>query len=199
MSIEEICKKYGIKNYVINSDESIDVYGNVNLSNKGLTKIPLTFNKVTGDFDCKNNYITSLKGCPKKVEYLDCSDNKLTSLEYSPEYVDGSFYCSSNNLTSLKGISLYIGGSFGFNDNNITNLYGLTSDIDIGGGFFCNMNPISSIIGNYDDYNKDFVIAFNTFKVIKDGVVNLKRLIYVMEMFDKPVNLDDIKKEYTIK
>ena len=37
MSIEEICKKYRIKNYTINDDGSIDVDGYVYLHGYGLT------------------------------------------------------------------------------------------------------------------------------------------------------------------
>ena len=41
--VEAICKKYKIENYTINDDLSIDVDGNVNLSKKGLRKLPLKF------------------------------------------------------------------------------------------------------------------------------------------------------------
>ena len=63
--ISLICEKYNIENYTINPDGSIDVAGDVNLDNMKLTELPLTFNKVTGSFDCVNNNLTSLKGCPK--------------------------------------------------------------------------------------------------------------------------------------
>ena len=55
--ISLICEKYGIKNYTINDDGSIDVNGDVYLSFKDLTELPLTFNKVTGYFNCYNNYL----------------------------------------------------------------------------------------------------------------------------------------------
>jgi len=48
--IDSICKQYNIKNYTINSDGSIDVDGNVSLSN--ITQLPLKFGKVTGSFNC---------------------------------------------------------------------------------------------------------------------------------------------------
>jgi len=38
--IHRICEEYGIKNYTINSDGSIDVDGGVDLSWRGLTKLP---------------------------------------------------------------------------------------------------------------------------------------------------------------
>ena len=79
--VESICKKYGITNYTINTDESIDVDGNVNLYEKGLTKLPLKFGNVTGNFNCSYNQLTSLKGGPIKV--------------------GGEFYCSNNKLPKL--------------------------------------------------------------------------------------------------
>ena len=98
--ISLICKQYGINNYTINPDGSIDVDGSVNLYNKGLTELPLIFNRVTGVFDCGNNRITTLKGCPRWVgDYFRCNYNNLTSLKFSPDYVGGDFYCRKNNLT----------------------------------------------------------------------------------------------------
>lgn len=82
--IKKLCEKYDIRNYSINQDELIDVDGDVNLRKKDLKKIPLTFNKVFGSFDCSGNKLTSLKGCPKIVgknsynfKGFNCSDNLL--------------------------------------------------------------------------------------------------------------------------
>jgi hypothetical protein len=98
--ISLICKQYGINNYTINPDGSIDVDGSVNLWDKGLVELPLTFNKVSGWFDCGNNRLTTLKGCPRWVgDYFRCNYNNLTSLKFSPDYVGGDFYCRKNNLT----------------------------------------------------------------------------------------------------
>jgi hypothetical protein len=104
MNIDEICEYYGIKNYTINPDNTIDVDGNVYLSRIGLTKLPLKFNKVTGNFNCFWNNLTNLEGSPTYVGgWFDCSRNKLTTLEGSPNYINGSFICEYNNLTSLDG------------------------------------------------------------------------------------------------
>ena len=100
--IESICKKYNITNYTINSDGSIDVDGNVNLSRKGLTKLPLKFGNVTG--------------------YFYCSDNQLTTLEGSPKEVGGGFYCNNNKLTSLKGGPAKLGGEFNCQLNQLPKL-----------------------------------------------------------------------------
>jgi hypothetical protein len=110
--ISLICEKYNITNYTINDDGSIDVNGNVNLSDKGLTELPLVFNRVTGYFTCSSNKLTTLKGCPRWVGgWFSCYDNHLTSLEFSPEYVGGVFSCEYNNLTD-NYCDTEIGGSF---------------------------------------------------------------------------------------
>ena len=111
-TIHDICKRYGIKNYTINPDGTIDVDGKVDLTWCRLTELPLTFNKVTGSFDCSINNLTSLKGCPRWIGgEFSCIDNKLTSLEFSPDYVGGSFDCDDNYLTDNYCDS-EIGGSF---------------------------------------------------------------------------------------
>ena len=98
--ISLICKRYKITNYTINVDGTIDVVGDVDLSYKGLTELPILFNKVSGGFHCGGNSLTSLKGSPRWVgRYFDCGNNNLTSLEFSPDYVGGGFYCIYNNLT----------------------------------------------------------------------------------------------------
>ena len=102
--IEFICKEYGIKNYTINSDGSIDVDDDVDLSNDKLDILPLKFNKVSGYFDCANNQLTSLVGAPIRVgRHFYCDHNKLTSLEGAPKEVGRYFDCSDNQLTNLMG------------------------------------------------------------------------------------------------
>ena len=79
--IASICKKYGIKDYIINPDGSIDIDGYVDISYEKLTKIPLKFGKVSGFFDCSNNQLTTLKNASKEVgRYFSCSGNKLPKL-----------------------------------------------------------------------------------------------------------------------
>ena len=109
--ISLICEKYGITNYTINDDGSIDVDGNVYLYGKRLTELPLIFNKVTGYFDCGFNLLTTLKGSPKWVGgWFNCDDNQLSSLEFSPEYVGGWFSCQYNNLTDNYCDTEIVGG-----------------------------------------------------------------------------------------
>jgi hypothetical protein len=128
--ISLICKKYGITNYTINDDGSIDVNGDVDLYDFDLNELPLVFNKVTGYFNCGRNRLTSLKGCPRWVgNGFYCNRNQLTSLEFSPYYVGGYFSCSNNKLTD-NYCDTEIGGDFYttlkqdgliFDDNRVTN------------------------------------------------------------------------------
>ena len=130
-TIHDICKRYNIKNYIVNDDGSIDVNGDVELSFKDLTELPLRFNKVTGWFDCSDNNLTTLKGSPLWVGgWFSCRVNNLTSLEFSPDYVGSWFSCKSNNLT----------------DNYC--------DTEIGGGFYTSLEQDGLTKDNYNEWRK---------------------------------------------
>jgi hypothetical protein len=110
--IKYICEQYNITNYVINSDLSIDVDGDVNIMNMFLTEIPIRFNKVNGDFNCSYNNLTDLKNSPKYVNgFFNCSFNKIKSLENAPIIVSGHFFCIINCLID-NYCDTEIGGSF---------------------------------------------------------------------------------------
>ena len=99
--------------YTINDDGSIDVNGDVNLSDKKLTRISFNFRNVSGHFDCYDNQLTSLEGSPNTVGgRFHCSSNQLQSLEGSPTTVGGGVYCYDNKLQSLEGAPAKVGGSF---------------------------------------------------------------------------------------
>src|SRR5271157_4522393 len=113
---------YGVTNYVINDDLTIDVNDNVYLSNKNLTKFPdfIKFNHVSGYFYCSNNQLTSLVGCPSSIGGdFYCHHNQLTSLVGCPSSVGCSFSCNNNQLTSLIGCPSGVGGSFWCHDNKV--------------------------------------------------------------------------------
>ena len=106
---------FGIINYTINDDLTIDVNGDVNLINQSLTCFPsfIKFNKVSGGFSCSVNKLTSLEGCPTIVgDNFACRNNYLTSLVGCPTTVGESFYCDSNQLTSLEGCPRIVDYSF---------------------------------------------------------------------------------------
>ena len=215
MSIDEICRQYDIRNYTINDDGSVDVDNQVYLVGNDLTKLPLKFGNVSSSFNCSNNELTTLEGSPKSVGgYFKCVNNKLTNLKGGPEKVDsyfdcernelttlkdgpklvGAYFCGFNNLTNLKGCPKEIGGMFSIESSPLTDLVEVPEKMDK--SLVCKNTPLGSIFHSVD---LDFIKTFNTFKVIKDGVVNLKRLKYVMELFDRPIFLDDIKKHYKVK
>lgn len=161
LSNQQLCKKYNIKNYTINSDGLIDVDGDVNISGRNLTKIPIKFGRisgsfychinklislegapiqVSGDFFCGHNQLISLKGAPKEVsDDFFCSYNELISLEGSPKEIYGNFDCSHNQLTSLQGAPRKIFNSFDCGHNQLISLQGAPKVSD---AFFCNNNPL---------------------------------------------------------
>jgi hypothetical protein len=173
--IDTICKKYNIKNYTINSDNSVDVDDNVKLRDKDLKSIPLNFNIVNGYFGCGYNHLTSLKGCPVRVgNGFYCYDNQLTSLQYSPQYVEsGDFSCGNNKIKSLQYCTELIRGYFSCTYNNLTSLeYHPT----VYGEFWCWNNQINTF-ENFYYYKEDvyfdgnpiydIYVLFNDMKLIE--------------------------------
>jgi hypothetical protein len=122
--IHDICKRYLISNYTINPDGSIDVDGDVSIANGRLTKLPLKFNKVSGDFYCSYNELTSLEGCPKYVGgSFFCSGNRITTLEGGPDIVNSNYFSNFNDLLiSTKGFPSIVS-----NDVSIRFCHKLTS------------------------------------------------------------------------
>jgi len=146
LNIFKEIEKLGIENYTFNDDLSIDVNGNVNLSFKDLTKLPIKFRNVSGDFNCSANKLTSLEGCPKTVGgYFGIRHNNLTSLEGSPKTVGTGFYCDNNKLTSLLGCPETIVGDFDCSSNKLTSLEGCPKTIV--GDFDCFSNNLKSLEG----------------------------------------------------
>ena len=148
--IHKICKEYGIQNYTINEYGSIDVDGNVDLSNKNLTRIPLKFRNVSGIFSCRFNQLTSLEGCPKSVGGdFYCSNNQLTSLEGCPQSVGGDFYCFNNQLTSLEGCPQSVGGYFDCQNNQLKDFRGFPDFWE--GHINFQDNPVQSILDQFPE------------------------------------------------
>jgi hypothetical protein len=141
MSTEDILNKVVDGTYTIQSDGTVDVNGNVNMYNMKLTKLPFKFGKVTGDFYCSGNRLTSLKGAPQLVGGdFSCYRNQLTSLEGAPQSVGGGFYCFFNQLTSLEGAPQSVGGNFECYNNQLSSLEGAPKSV--GGNFDCEINKV---------------------------------------------------------
>ena len=76
------------------------------LSKMKLTSLPDGIpEKITGNFNCSGNELTSLEGAPETIGAgFWCDHNKLTSLEdMSTKSIGGGFWCNNNKLTSLRG------------------------------------------------------------------------------------------------
>ena len=130
--INDICEKYGIENYTINPDGSIDVDGSVYISDYRLSKLPIKFNKVYGSFYCGNNRLTTLEGCPNFVSRdFNCSHNSITSLEGCPKYVGGYFTIYNNLIDTIDNLSQTIKNDFDLRKNPLKSLgnYNLSYDL----------------------------------------------------------------------
>ena len=137
-SVEDKLKEFGIKNYTINNDGTVDVDDSISFFGEHLTKIPFRFGIVTGNFHINGNKLKSLEGCPKEVGgFFDCGYNQLKDLIGGPQKVEGDYYCINNQLTSLEGCAGDIGLSIHCRYNNL-DLLDCSSVIN--GDVFCNGN-----------------------------------------------------------
>ena len=80
--------------------ELVDVKGNFDCSKQKRKSLSgVRFGKVSGDFYCENNNLTSLEGAPQEVGgKFDCRDNQLTSLVGAPQEVGEDFGCDAFRL-----------------------------------------------------------------------------------------------------
>jgi hypothetical protein len=184
LEIHSLCEEYDIENYTINSDGTIDVDGGVDLGHKGLTKLPLKFNKVSGHFFCDDNQLTNLKGAPSSVGGIfDCSDNQLTTLKDAPKSVVAEFYCYNNKLISLKGLEFK---SFKF-------------IILVG-------NSIYTIVKEWinNDNHEELIEYFLDMDIIQEGEYKPKLIMMRLEAFyedmglEMNIDFDEVKKYYEI-
>jgi len=192
--IHNICKKYKIENY-INSDMSISVDGSVDLSDKNLKSIPITFKEVTGDFYCGYNQLTSLEGCPETVGgYFSCHSNRLTSLKYCPETV-GGFSCSHNQLTSLKYCPETVSDGFECRNNQLTNFDGLPEFFERPITLYG--NPVDEV---YNLFNRDprCIYWIREFGAIQGDEVVRDRLEEVYHTLGMDIPKDIVLKKYIL-
>jgi hypothetical protein len=121
--IENWLNRYATYNYIIHDNLTVDVDGDIYIENCCISKLYFKFGKITGDFKCSCNNLTSLKNCPDYVGgQFNCSNNKLTSLKYCPSYVGGYFNCSFNKLSSLQYCPSYVGFIFNCYGNRLSNI-----------------------------------------------------------------------------
>ena len=204
--IHSICKKFGIKNFnkqlTVNSDGSIDVDNVVDLRSKKLTKLPLKFGKVTGNFNCDSNKLTTLEGSPIEVgRDFSCQSNGLTTLNGSPRIVGSRFDCCDNKLETLEGCPDIIDGNFDCQSNKLTSLKGAPDKVR--GNFYCNNNKLVSFkylpIASGYDFSGNKIIEF--LKYFKN-YLDKRNLGLYLRLFEDIVQfpyLDDLEFEELAK
>jgi hypothetical protein len=220
--IHKLCKDYNISNYTINDDGSIDVRGNVVLANLRLTKLPLKFRNVSGDFSCGDNQLRTLEGCPQSVggDFF-CYNNQLTTLEGAPQSVGGNFFCYNNQLKTLEGAPQSVGGRFSCRDNQLTTLEGTPQSVggdfycgnnqlktleggpqSVGGDFSCHNNPVNLIIHDWIDRDDrdELIRYFLDLDVIQDDKLIMDRLkdFHLDIGVEIDIDFNEVKKYYTI-
>ena len=142
---------YILKNFVSEDKDGFTVnFGNISgdfdCYELGLTSLKGAPETVGGTFYCSRNKLTSLEGAPQKVGgEFNCQWNQLTSLEGAPKTVGGDFYCSGLGLTSLKGAPQEVGGNFWCYNNQLTSLKGAPKTVR--GSFLCYSNKLTSLEG----------------------------------------------------
>ncbi len=161
---------------------SFGVYeGDINLSGCDL-RGDLTFLKffnirrVRGDLDISNNYINSLKGCPRIIDgNFNCSSNELVNLIGGPKFVLFDYDCGNNYLKSLKGCIKKVFDDFICKHNyKLESLVGgpriIFGDFDCS---FCYLKKIDYIKKVYGSIK--FENNFFEYKDIKDIELCIKR------------------------
>lgn len=195
----------------ISDDGTVNYLGAVNLSKKGLKKIPIKFGYVLGFFNCSNNFLTSLKNAPKVVQGdFYCSNNKLKTLKYSPLTVKGGFYCSRNKLVSLEGCPKDINDSFECSINQLNSLEHCPENVL--GYFSAHQNNIDTLkyfpkkILGYTNLCKNVVQDISTLgrftvgeelyiggnPVKKIVITNAKEIRYTPEELEKKFKNDEV-------
>jgi len=128
----------------------VDVDGDFYCSISGFQNLMgVRFGRVSGNFDCSNNQLTSLEGAPQEVgKDFGCIFNQLTSLEGAPQKVGRDFYCTHNKLTSLEGAPQEVGEDFKCYDNKLTSLEGIPF---VNRNIYIEPNPIWKLISPHWD------------------------------------------------
>jgi hypothetical protein len=151
----------------VGPDGKVDVQGDFDCSSQRLEGFKgVSFGRVSGDFWCYNNRLTTLEGAPETVGVsFWCNNNRLTTLEGAPEVVGRDFWCNNNRLTTLKGAPEVVGRGFYCHDNSLTTLEGAPQSV--GGDFYSDSIKIP----------KDQWGLSSWLKVLEEGTPKDKKLI----------------------
>lgn len=217
--IMELCRKYKIKDYTINDDNSIDVGSPtntnncVNLHDYGFTKLPLVFNNVYGDFSCGHNQLKSLEGAPKYVDgACDFSNNQLEDLTYCPKNVQEELFLNNNNIKDTSKLNDVSCRSVALEFNKITNISNdVLNKVSISIENGIGSNPFDTLLHSlisllhsdieygsekYDNAYLDICGRLDEFEVIKNqNQIDVISLNQVFDFMNKDFNIKEVKKE----
>ncbi len=157
------------ENFVIKGDLKLSAMGLVALSD-------LSHVVVEGDFDCSENSLKNLKGCPKVKGKTTASWNDLNSLEGYRICQDGKWYdiyhlpenfvikggldLSRMSLGALPDLShVVVEGSFNCSFNKLTSLSGAPQKVE--GSFNCSFNKLKSLSGAPQKVGENFDCSDN--------------------------------------
>ncbi len=115
-----------LEDYTFHKDGTLDVNGDVDLSEMNLTQLPFKFGKVTGDFNCSYNELSSTENMPRIVGgSFYCYHNPITSLIGGPEEVGWDYSCSETLISSFDGIPQHLRIFYCTNCKRLRSLKGL--------------------------------------------------------------------------
>lgn len=165
---------YGISDYTINSDLTVDVDGEVNLDSKCLKFLPVQFGKIRDYFFIDDNGLKNLKGCPIEIK--------------------GEFSCSKNDIYNLYGFPKNIESTIFFDKNPISKFFQLIK------WKYTENNNKFSISDNMESDNrfKKFIEYLIEYNVIVNNNIHISRLKDALYMIDEDENFN-YKKLYTLK
>lgn len=194
--IEFNIEKFGIKNYIIDDDLNVNVKGDVDISGRGLIKIPIKFNIIDGDFNCSNNKLTNLVNSPMTVNGIfDCSNNNIYTLIGGPRFIDMAYDCSNNLLEDLDGYPDICVNVFDCSNNYIKTLIHLPKILNVkyfdvsnnklkdlrgplkAKNFDCSNNNITTLVNGLTECNGTFICNYNKLNNLL-GSPKAKILIY---------------------
>lgn len=145
--------------WIVNpSTGEVDVKGSFYCSGQGLKDFKgVRFGRVSGNFSCSDNVLTSLVGAPQEVEgKFSCDRNRLTNLVGAPQKMQESFECQEQvpGLTSLEGSPQRV-WNFRCDGNRLTDLVGAPQKVS--GYFWCNDNELTSLKGGPQEVGGNFM------------------------------------------
>lgn len=136
-------------------------------------------------FDCSNNELKSLEGCPE-CEKIECSVNSLTTLEFLPTTCR-EITCDNNSLNTLEHIRNSNITYISVEDNDLLMIpYELYND---GSHFY--LNPIEDLLGYITNFDirqvteKEILERLEEFDVVDGNKIDTNRFRMLIDFFKK--------------